>query len=256
MKKYSICMAYHHRAAQLYNTLLSYRHWYSDRTFEVIIVEDPLSAQNKEYSQVLRNTVAEFPDIDIRILDANSHGLPSMYNQAVGAARYDHTVLTCPEILHVNDVLGKFDVKFEGGFPYHYLVASCWSATFHSRLNTFDPNTLAAQGIRFSGWYQNSAHRNKKYHFCSAMLTRCLQQMGPFCREFDDGIAFEDDDFVEELKHRGVMIMSMDEPRTAHQGHPRVPLDNYDDKWGANRDIFHRRNLYRRDHAGEELSFE
>ena len=93
----SVIMAYHNRPMHLRNTLESYRHFYPDLDYEVVIVDDS-SQQEKQ----LLDLVATFEDIKIvtEYVDRKSkkvRGPGAIMNRAAELASGKIIALTNPE---------------------------------------------------------------------------------------------------------------------------------------------------------------
>jgi hypothetical protein len=249
---YSMIMLYYVRPDQLYNTLSSFRYWYADReNYEVVIIEDPYSYANPEWRQELRDVLALFPEIDVNLLQAEKEGISSMHNQGAREAKYNFILFNGPEILHYRNALDRFD-EYLQVHETHYAVGSCWLSTFPGRIEEVYPPGLEVQGFKFNSWYQHGRVNNRRLHFCSAMSKQIFERIGGFCTEFDEGVAFEDDDFREVVLSYGLEIIPLDSVEVVHQRHPAVNKPHKGNGWSSNRDTFSRRQNERAGAANNE----
>jgi hypothetical protein len=138
----------------------------------------------------------------------------------------DVVVLLCAECMFVGDIFSDIISRIK---PNDYLVYSTLSLTYEDTLklsmmdyeqilnNKF--NVVAPPGHN-GGWYQHSIHRNTCFNFCSAMLKDDLLDIGGFDERFGWGVSHGDDNFLDNIKKKGMNIIPVDEPMTYHQFHP------------------------------------
>ncbi len=220
--KYSIVMPYLNRFKQLKLTLDSFEFLYKDRDdFEVIIVQDEKDTtifKYMEYSFLVRLSPS---------LSRGNYNPAPLFNQGVSVAVGDIIILTSPEILHTNDILKGLDEVFVGmDSDLKYVLCGCKS-----------------QGTKLE-WYQHSVHRNKQYHFCSAMSKRFYLSIGGFDDRYGQGIAYEDDDFIKTINQvQGIEIVYRDDLIAYHQYHDKISIrvPGYSDKLLKNKHYYERK---------------
>lgn len=88
-----------------------------------------------------------------------------------------------------------------------------------------------------SGWYNHAVHRPYALHFCTAITAKNLQKINGFDERLIDGIAFEDNVLVHQIKNLGLRIDIPDRPMVFHQWHynqgiyPKELVDKNKDIW-------------------------
>jgi hypothetical protein len=70
-----------------------------------------------------------------------------------------------------------------------------------------------------SAWYNHSEFRPVGFHFCSAIAAGNLKKINGFDERFNDGIAYEDNYFVHQIKSLGLNIKIINYPFVFHQFH-------------------------------------
>ena len=215
MIKYSFIIPYYNRGKQFYNTLASLRYYYSRRgDCDAVVIED-----SKNDDQLFSLVKLFEDDIKIRIIKTGRKDLynPSpAYNAGVRAAIGEYVVLTSPECMHLNNVLGVFDNIFEA-VPNSYTIAACMSGkkikgVYH------DPESVTYDRHM---WYQHTVYRNLKYHFCSALKRVTYSAIGGFDERYAEGYCFDDDSFRDRVAAHGVPFVATDSAVVLHQEHPK-----------------------------------
>lgn len=211
-------MPYRRRLAQLDMTLESYRLWYGDIDYEVVIVED-------EIARTLP------PMLNCRIFSSGRRdgGNPSpLFNRAARMARYDIFMLTNPECVHMGNLLGA---GMQGALEGKYVCFGCLSVAEM-------PESLSAlrDGNPEGEWYQHTGERNKLFHEAAMLSRSTYEKVGGFSEEFG-GYGYDDHDFVEKLMAAGVPCVPVDEPHCIHLPHDRFPFEPTNEelfktKWG------------------------
>lgn len=111
--KYSFIMPVYDRALELYNTLMTYRHWYSDRNdIEVIVIEDGANAEDEKLHDALVDTLYAYGDLNIvhKVSKLKNQYNPVKHrNRAVEMAKGEFIVITNPECVHMSDILGALE---------------------------------------------------------------------------------------------------------------------------------------------------
>ncbi len=229
-------MPYIDRAPQLWNTLLSYVHFYKGRQdFEIIIIEDP--KQTHEQRIEMTKVVKRFSnDLFIRVIPSKTitYNPASHYNLGVDAAWGKFIILTNPECMHSVDVLK--------GFEYHdnegYIICSC-----RNRKSIVDyPQTY--EGIILQkiwgepDWYHHSKAQRAPYHWCTQISKENYLLIGGFDEKYSDGIAFEDLDFLDKVRRSRMRMHFKDNLITVHQQHNKMIIEGHYELTMKNKDIY------------------
>jgi len=201
--KYSILMPYYNRAAQLYNTLVSFVHQYHKRTdYEIILIEDAKSKDD------LKKVVGSFI-LPILMLEGDDKPNPSTaFNQGALAASGEFLVITNPECFHLSNILNTFDDVFSKK-PNAYIICSCQKI-----------KNMKGLKYDFIKWHQHSMYNPCKFHFCSAIRTRNYFSIGGFDERFSDGVSYEDAAFIQTVIKK-FMVISKDDAIVLHQDHSK-----------------------------------
>jgi glycosyltransferase involved in cell wall biosynthesis len=221
LMKYSIILPYYNRAGYLYNTLISYRHFYVDRhDFEVILAEDGKTVvDGVEHEKLLK--VLKVFDKDIRIIHYQDYRTdtwnPSaLFNRAIENSNGEFIILTSTECFHEVNILKGLDEEFAKDKSV-YVVCAC--------RNMVDCNLFISEfshlGGKFDIWYQHSDEkygRNRILHFCTSMSRKGWDKIGGFDEDFAEGIAHEDELFRFMVK-RNFKIVTRDDLLVTHMDH-------------------------------------
>jgi GT2 family glycosyltransferase len=219
--KISIVMAYYNRRVQLLNTLASIQHSSKIKDTEVIIINDNSSEEHKI------DDLSNLFDMDIKVTNIQKENrwwvCPCVpYNMGFKQATGDIVVIQNPECLHYNDILSIAEQHTKSNT---YISFFCYCI---SRTNTFNiieegynkyyhniekhvkpfENHITQNCADGSecGWYNHPQYRPCLYHFCGSMMREDLLEMGGFDERYAMGIAFDDDEFVQRIKRRGMKI--------------------------------------------------
>jgi len=150
------------------------------------------------------------------------------FNRGLRAATGDVIVIQNPECYHVGDILiyVKENIK-----PNVYLSFGCYAISqeetiaLHNGMMPVMHNRVFTGNDR-NGWYNHTEHRPVAYHFCSAIMRKDLDRMGGFDERYARGVAFDDDDFIRRIKHRGMMVRIIDNPYVIHQYHTHFEFES------------------------------
>lgn len=208
-------MTYFNRLELLRNTLMSiYAH--DVKPYEIIIIDDGSDKQL---------TLDDIPlaDIDIKLLcflkSTKTWVNPCIaYNQAFSMADGDAIIIQNSECLHYTNIVKHVieNIKENDYFSY-----SCYSANLEETTNKkydFAQRTVAYDGD--SGWYNHSAFRPTKYHFCSAMTkSDYIKHDLKFNEVFKNGIGFDDNAFIWNIENKKMNAQIIDSEICIHQFH-------------------------------------
>lgn len=223
--KYSVLMPYYERANQLNSTLVSFDYHYSDRRdYELILIEDGKNNKNETEHRKLLNIIEKFKDrinINYKISPVSDSYNPSaLFNQAAKEAQGVFLVITNPECVHKVNILQGLDEEFAKD-PGVYVVCGCESGFgFNLNLKSFDKFAYSHHM-----WYQHSKHRNVLYHFCTAISKENYFRIGGFDERFMEGIAYDDNDFRDNVIHNGITPILRDDLLVVHLEHQRFRSD-------------------------------
>jgi GT2 family glycosyltransferase len=236
----SIVMAYYNRLPQLRFTLQTFqRSCLQD--FEVVIVDD-YSFDNHSIDSLPR----EFPSLNIQLIKMKEISAkktyvgPSIpYNVGFKKSIGDKIIIQNPECCHMGDVISYTDHNLKDGL---YLSFHCFAT------GKREVETLHSAGKidieRSNGrWYNHRDHRPKSYHFTTAITRKNLVELNGFDERYAQGFNYDDDEFIERIKKKGLEIKFVEDPWVIHQYHgkgfnnplnPTVTQDNA---------LFHKENL-------------
>lgn len=235
-----IVMAYHNREAQLLNTLDSFKDY---KDIEVIIVNDSEPLNLKHYG---------FNIHEIRIKNKRWINPGVNFNIGFGYAielEPDAVIIQNPECYHVGDVVGKVSEKLSVN---NYLSFACYSLGKDEGIDFRNFNNKTAVSNGDSAWYNHSVYRPEALHFCCAIKTDNLRKINGFDENFADGLGYEDNYLVHQIKTLGLKIEFIDNPYVLHQYHYDKKAFTFDAdlyaRTGALCESLKRKKTYRAEH--------
>jgi hypothetical protein len=193
--KYSILIPYYNRAGQLHNTFISYVHHYKDRDdYEVVLIEDAKTVCDKVEHEKLNSVLNTFSSklTLVRLLDdrPDLYNPGRLFNKLFNNSKGEFIVLTCAEVFHKDNVLNWFDYEFDRDKNVYAVCTTAYCRNckmFISNFEDFD--------YEISHWCEHIDIGLYCRHFCSAMHRNNYDKLGGFNEIFNNGIAFEDDEF-------------------------------------------------------------
>ena len=199
-------MAYHNREKQLMKTLESFK---DCKDVEVIIVND---------SDPIKLPALSF---NVTIIDVKKTWINPGVNFNIGFVEAmkrnpENILIQNPECYHIGNI---FSVVKEKLTDSNYLTFACYSlgkdqdVTFRS----FNNRTAVSNGD--SAWYNHSKYRPEALHFCCAIKTKNLCKINGFDEQFWDGLGYEDNYFIHQIRTLGLRIEFVDNPFVLHQYH-------------------------------------
>lgn len=222
----SIVMTYYDRFEQLRNTLRSFSiHGYTN--FEVVIVDDgsckePISADS------FRDRDFPITVINMPVIKAYSNACVP-FNIGFDNAKGDIVIIQNAECLHLDNLLDYTRSNIDEST---YLTFSCYSINQEKSqelndkmdwnmeyLNKLVQNDRIVSHDGDDGWYNHSIHRPCAYHFASAITRKNLKELGGFDLRYSSGACFDDDELLNRIKRKGLIIHIVDEKRVIHQWH-------------------------------------
>lgn len=223
--KLSVLMPHFNRQELLKCTLESYEHFYKDKPFEVIIVDDASTHS-------LDDLIKQF-SIDIKLFKIpreNKTGTnPSLlFNIAAKQASGDVFLLTSPEIMHTKDIFEQTN-NFEKLTNETYLICSCLTNTNPRKVMSikdmkerFRVATTEDNGM----WYQHTKLRtdnNLNLHFCNVLTKALYFEMRGFDERYRPGIGYDDNEFLRRItEFYEAKLIHYDDFVSIHLAHPMV----------------------------------
>lgn len=207
----SIVMTFYQRHAQLYKTLESFRQ-YNPADFNVVIVDDNSPDD------------IEIPDssfeISILKLKSKSWVCPSpVFNLGFTEAlkkNPEAIIIQNAECYHKGDILGYVKNNLT---DRDYLSFAAYSLGKGEDVNLKTLNNKTAVSNGDSAWYNHSIYRPEALHFCCAITSKNLRLLNGFDERFSDGLGYEDNYFIHQVKTLGLNIKIVDDPFVFHQYH-------------------------------------
>ncbi len=222
MPDVSILIPYYNRIRQFRCTLQSYMHFYPDLDFEVIVGSDTPSPEHGNVFELLD----EF-DMNSTVIEFDRSAKPFrnpawIFNRLAERAKSEIFHLTCPEVMHCGPILTHALEHVDGNkyIVYGCRTLGCEHASFDDHMQDIDACT-AWDEPDTGGWYQHTGIYNRLLHFASVITKADYYKAGGFSEEYDNGIGYEDNDFLEMLMAMGIRVHAFDEPFAAHQFHGR-----------------------------------
>jgi hypothetical protein len=222
--KYSVLYPYYKRSGHLHNTLISFLHHYSDRDdYEIVIAEDFKNMMNNHEHAELLKIIERFKD-HICIIHINipveTWNPCIAFNCAAEAASGDFYLVTNPECFHLANVLEGLDEEFEKD-PAVYVVCGCRNRIgCKFFIESFD-ELGGVDGV----WFSHSEYKKGCLHFCNAMSKRSWEKVGGFDEDYRDGIAYDDNDFINRVRRAQLKIVRRDDLLTIHIDHGAARID-------------------------------
>ena len=236
----AIVLAYHNREAQLLNTLESFQDY---KDIEVVIVNDsePLKLKHYNFSiQEIRIKKKSWINPGVNFNIGFTYALES---------EPDAVIIQNPECCHVGDVVGAVREKLTDN---NYLSFACYSLGKEQDITFRDFNNRTAVSNGDSAWYNHSIYRPEALHFCCAIKTENLRKINGFDENFADGLGYEDNYFVHQVRTAGLKIEFVDNPYVLHQYHYDKKAFTFDAdlyaRTGALCESLKKRKTYRAEH--------
>lgn len=214
----AIVMTYYNRLPQLLQTLESINQTRHD-DFKVIIIDD---ASTQEITGL-----GDYKfQVDIyRLIEKVSYNPGPIYNLGFKYAINDGAdivIIQNAECCHAGDVVAHASqIK-----PNEYLTYHCYSLASGQSVGSERRDLLPLQSGD-EGWYNHEIIRPTMFHFCSAINTSDLIKLNGFDERFAEGICYDDDYFVHQIKNLKLDVRFVADPFVYHQYHsidPRNPV--------------------------------
>jgi len=228
----TIVMTYHNRPESLAWTLESLRHS-AVKDFNVLIVNDNSDADIK------------LPDLPykVRVINSNvkndtwSGKYVCVFNMAFFYALQDNPdiiIMQHSECYHKGDIM-SYALKEVS--KDNYISFGCYALGKDETPDTVKiiDRPCTQDGQR--SWYNHPIIRPVGYQFCAAMTAENLIKLNGFDERFKDGVAYEDNYFLHQIKMLGLKVQITDDPIVYHQYHP-VQGNRTAEAWMRNQALF------------------
>lgn len=178
------------------------------KDLQIILVDD--SATDPIYIEELK----KFPFyIDLIVVNkANKNWANPCVNYNIGfqfiQGRY--VVVQNAEVCYVGDPLSNIRDKIKDDEYFVFdVIASCDYET-NEKIYGEDLNDIfICNKPLFCAWYQHSVHRNKNFHFFTAMTRHTFSKINGFSYDYSIANEFDDDDFVLKIIANNIAIVNI-----------------------------------------------
>ena len=228
----SVVTAYYNRKKLFTRTLKSMLPYYGKIDFEVIVVDD-----GSDEAERLEDLQTDFPFLRVIRLEKQNKWYKNPcipFNIGFEAVKGDKVIIQNPECYHFGAILAYVDTHLKEN---EYLSFGCFSI---DKLNTdddalfFDEKNIAKlienNNRSFTtdgdlGWYNHSKFRPEAFHFCAAMMSTDLFDLGGFDERYAKGVGYDDDELIWRIKNKKMQIKFIDDQIVLHQNHYVAPDD-------------------------------
>ena len=228
----SVVTAYYNRKKLFTRTLKSMLPYYGKIDFEVIVVDD-----GSDEAERLEDLQTDFPFLRVIRLEKQNKWYKNPcipFNIGFEAVKGDKIIIQNPECYHFGAILAYVDTHLKEN---EYLSFGCFSM---DKLNTdddalfFDEKNIAKlienNNRSFTtdgdlGWYNHSKFRPEAFHFCAAMMSTDLFDLGGFDERYAKGVGYDDDELIWRIKNKKMQIKFIDDQIVLHQNHYVAPDD-------------------------------
>ena len=254
----SIAMAYKNRKVQLIKTLESIESQ-SYKDIEVIVVDDASDPEQK-----VADLQSRFPFLTVITVQANPYKNPCIvYNTAFSMCSGEVVIIQNPECLHVGELIQSVAENIDES---RYLSYACYNVgerdieKLYNAENKKDFILSLPQEFNQSKgdaitWYNHSHYRKVDFHFTTAITRKNLESINGFDERYKYGMEFDDNEFLDRIKRKGLEIVNIDDPFSVHQYHTSTysgAIIN-GDYLDANRLAFLNHSIYRNITQNETL---
>ena len=233
--KVSIVMANYNRRKLLINSLKTIEYYNKGRDIEVIVVDDNSSKAE---------SVIDLPDmfsIPVMIIpitkeDKNWMCCCMPFNIGFSFCTGDIIIIQNPENLHVGDIVDYAIKNIKDGIFLSFALLSFNQADTDNLYNKaiskkiYDEKRILSTIGPLVGkkekwtdgdtcWYNHSKHQPSGCHLISAITKNDLEDLHGFDERYGPGFAYDDMEFRERMKRKGMLIKIIDKPFAIHQRH-------------------------------------
>jgi glycosyltransferase involved in cell wall biosynthesis len=228
----SVVTAYYNRKKLFTRTLKSMLPYYGKIDFEVIVVDD-----GSDEAERLEDLQTDYPFLRVIRLEKQNKWYKNPcipFNIGFEAVKGDKIIIQNPECYHFGAILAYVDAHLKEN---EYLSFGCFSM---DKLNTdddalfFDEKNIAKlienNNRSFTtdgdlGWYNHSKFRPEAFHFCAAIMSTDLFDLGGFDERYAKGVGYDDDELIWRIKNKKMQIKFIDDQIVLHQNHYVAPDD-------------------------------
>lgn len=228
----SVVTAYYNRKKLFNRTLKSMLPYYGKIDFEVIVVDD-----GSDETERLEDLQTDFPFLRVIRLEKQNKWYKNPcipFNIGFEAVKGDKIIIQNPECYHFGAILEHVDAHLKEN---EYLSFGCFSM---DKLNTDDDalffdkknisNLIENNNRSFTtdgdlGWYNHSKFRPEAFHFCAALMSTDLFDLGGFDERYAKGVGYDDDELIWRIKNKKMQIKFIDDQIVLHQNHYVAPDD-------------------------------
>ncbi len=228
----SIVTAYYNRKELFIRTLKSIQDNSEGIEYEVIAVDDGSDPHER-----LEDIIPIFPFLRIIRLEKENKWYYNScipFNKGFSEVQGHITIIQNPECLHFEPILPYVEKKIKKN---EYISFGCFSLGIDNTNNIdnlsedelnqiINNNTLGYVGDGLDCWYNHPKYRPAGYHFCTALYTKDLIDMGGFDERYALGVAYDDNEFLHRVKKKKMKIKITKSPIVIHQNHYNKP-SNY-----------------------------
>lgn len=240
----TLVLAYYDRQYQLNKTLLSYtKSAYKD--FNVIIVDD--ASPNDIVLPEL-----PFPVDVIKLKDKTWYSQVIPFNVGFAEAlkrNPDIILITEPECMLIGDVISYATRVTDKT----YISFGCFKINKEVTMGDYDLEALAMKNKfiitqtpegdwdqSVNAWGNHPTIDPVAFHYCCAITTKNLIKLNGFDERLANGVSFEDDYLVRQVKNLGLEIEITEYPFVVHQWHEQLNhniMRNAPDLWAYNYNV-------------------
>lgn len=218
MKELSICLTHINRREQLLNTLRSIEKQANAKELTEIIIVDDVSEVPLKLSDFKKI------DLDIKLISIQTNHKwwynPCVaFNTAFNFVHAKRVIIQNAECLHKTGII---DYTIKNLKPNEYIAMSALSLSEVASKKINRKTKMSDISLEGAEWYCHSRYRPKAYNFCAALMTEDLRAIGGFDLRFSEGICYEDDIFLSDLRKSGVKIRIEDSQVVYHQWHEKI----------------------------------
>jgi len=206
-----IVLTFFQRHEQLYKTLESFKRYNPDDFF-VVIVDD----NSPDDIDITESSL----DISILKLKTKNWICPApVFNLGFAEAlkrKPEAIIIQNAECYHNGDIVGYVKKHLTDA---NYLSFACYSLGLGQDVDFKDFNNRTAVSNGDSAWYNHSVYRPEALHFCCAIKSKNLVKLNGFDERFANGLGYEDNYFIHQVRTLGLKVKIVDDPFVFHQYH-------------------------------------
>lgn len=211
-------MTFYQRHALLLETLKTFDR-YDPKTFNVIIVDDDSPDDI---------VLPEFPFkvVILKLRNKTWYNTCNVHNEGFHVAlkyKPDIVIIQNAECYHWGDILGYARANLT---DENYIAFPAYSLSEYETPCNEVIKDRRAEFNGDSGWYNHATHRPLALHFCTAIKTKNLKKLNGFDERLSQGIAYEDNVFIHQVRNLGLRIDIPDRPMVFHQWHYNQGVHN------------------------------